>query len=230
MVPGMKYVTRCHGIIATICGLLLPLMLAAADTPAQENWLDDDSESRALQVNEGQLNFISPIENRSILHSDTHLWITPESMQTGWIKMRQCYRHLDRVSRTDVVYAYREMINFKVTKAKHIAQFRVKSHSVELEDVGKGAELCVRANVRILNRLSSKTFGMINGPYHRKFLDGYYPYHVSLTVHYPAGELQLEQVAPAPGNGFYVTQQTGTLSIESWFEGELRIELEFAEK
>jgi len=226
----MKPITHYLIIAGTICGLLIPVMLAAAEPPLDESWLDDDSESQALQVNEGQLNFIAPVHDQSILFSDTHLWITSESMQTGWVKMQQCYRHLDIIGRTDVVYAYREMNNLQVTKAEQIAQVRVKPHWVELEDVAKGAELCVQANVRILQRLSDKTYSMQNGPYHRKFFDGYYPYHVSLTVHYSSNEMQLKRVEPEPQDGFYVTEKTGVLSIDSWFEGELRIGLEFSEK
>ena len=95
----------------TICVLLFPVLLNAAATSIDENWADEDAEQRALQVNEGQLEFIAPIHDRSVLHSDSELWITRESMQTGWVKMQQCYRHLDAVGRTDVVYAYREMKN-----------------------------------------------------------------------------------------------------------------------
>ena len=226
----MKPVTRYLIIAGTICGLLIAEMPAATEPPLDESWLDDEDESQALRVNEGQLNFIVPIHDQSILHSDTHLWITSKSMQTGWVKMQQCYRHLDRVGRTDIVYAYREMNNLQVTSAKQIAQVRVKPHRVELEDVGKGAELCVQAEVRILQRLSDKTYGMQNGPYHRKFFDGYYPYHVSLTVHYSSNEMQLKRVEPKPQDGFYVTEKTGVLSIDSWFEGELRIGLEFSKK
>ena len=227
---SMKPITHYLIVAGTICGLLIPVMLAAAEPTLDESWLNDDSESKALQVNEGQLNFIDPIHDQSILYSDTHLWITPDSVQTGWVKMQQCYRHLDRVGRTDVVYAYREMNDLQVTRSEQIAQVRVKPHRVELEDVGKGAELCVQARVRILQRLSDNTYSMQNGPYHRKFFDGYYPYHVSLTVHYPGNELLLKRVEPEPQDGFHVTQKTGVLSIDSWFEGELRIDLEFAEK
>ncbi|MGI9316272.1 MAG: hypothetical protein ACR2QW_02970, partial [bacterium] len=78
----MKPITHYRIIIGMICCLLIPLTLAAAETASEESWLDDDSESRALRVNEGQLNFIAPIHDQPILHSDTHLWITTESMQT----------------------------------------------------------------------------------------------------------------------------------------------------
>jgi len=205
-------------------------MLTAAETPDGESWVDDDSKSRALQVNEGQLEFIDPIHNQSILHSDTHLWITNESMQTGWVKMQQCYRHLDAVGKTDVVYAYREMKNLQVTRVEQIEQVRVKQNGVELGRVEKGAVLCVQADVKILQHLSDKAYGLQNGPYHRKFLDGYYPYHVSLMVHYLSNEIQLKQVVPEAQKGFYVIEKRDGLSIDSWFEGELRIGLEFLEK
>jgi hypothetical protein len=144
--------------------------------------------------------------------------------------MQQCYRHLDAVSRTDVVYAYRDMKNLRVTRAEKIARIRVGQQGVELEDVGKGAVLCVQADVRVLQRLSDNTYVIQNGPYHRKFLDGYYPYHVSLRVHYSRNEIQLSRVMPEEQDGFEVKELRDGLSIDSWFEGVLRIRLEFLEK
>jgi len=226
----MKFTNGQHIFIKTIMVLLFPVMLTAAETLDDESWLDDDSAWRALQVNEGRLKFIAPIHDQSILHSDTHLWITSESMQTGWVKLQQCYRHLDAVGRTDVVYAYREMKNLQVTRVEQIAQIRVKQNGVELEQVQKGAVLCVQADVKILHHLADKIYGMQNGPYHRKFLDGYYPYHVSLMVHYSNNEIQLKRVMPQAQYGFNVTEKSGGLSIDSWFEGELRIGIELLEK
>lgn len=226
----MKFITGKRISIKAICVLLFPVVLTAAEPPVDESWLDDDSEWRAQQVNEGQLEFIAPIHDQLILHSDTHLWITNESLQSGWVKMQQCYRHLDAVGRADVVYAYRKMRNLQVTRVEQIAQIRVGPRGVELEDVEKGAVLCVQADVKVLQPLSNKTYAMQHGPYHRKFLDGYYPYHVSLTVHYSVNEMQLKRVEPEAQDGFYITYKTGILSIDSWFEGELRIGFEFSEK
>jgi len=226
----MKFITGKRISIIAICVLLFPVMLTAAEPPDDESWLDDDSEWRAQQVNEGQLEFIAPIHNQLILHSDTHLWLTNESLQTGWVKMQQCYRHLDAVDRTDVVYGYRKMKNLQLTRVEQIAQIRIGQHGVELEDVEKGAVFCVQADVKVLQHLSDKTYAMQHGPYHRKFLDGYYPYHVSLTVHYSNNEMQIEHVEPEAQDGFYITEKTGILSIDSWFEGELRIRFEFSKK
>ena len=226
----MTLITGKRISIKAIWVLLFPVTLTAAEPPVDESWMDDDSEWRVQQVNEGQLEFIAPIHDQLILHSDTHLWVTNESLQTGWVKMQQCYRHLDAVGRTDVVYAYRKMKNLQVTLVEQIAQIRVGQNRVELEDVEKGAVLCVQADVKVLQHLSNESYAMQHGPYHRKFLDGYYPYHVSMTVHYSVNEMQLSRVEPEAQDGFYITEKTGILSIDSWFEGELRIRFEFSKK
>jgi hypothetical protein len=122
------------------------------------------------------------------------------------------------------------MKDLQVTRVEQIAQISIKRNGGELGRVEKGAVLCVQADVKILQHLSDKTYGLQNGPYHRKFLDGYYPYHVSLMVHYSNNEIQLKQVVPKAQDGFNVTEKRDGLSIDSWFEGELRIELEFLEK
>jgi len=220
----------CRKASITIFGLMFPVVLAAAETSAGENWLHEDSESRALQVNEGELNFIAPIHDRSVLHSDKHLWITEESRQSGWVRMHQCYRQLDAIGRTDVVYAYREMKNLRVTSTRRIAQIRVKPDRVELEGVEKNAELCVQAEVKIFQRLPDSTFAVNSGPYHRRFFDGYYPYHVTLTLHYADDEMRLEQIEPRVQEGFSLTKKPGLVVIDSWFEGKLRIKLVFSEK
>jgi len=45
-----------------------------------------------------------------------------------------------------------------------------------------------------------------------------------------SNEIQLKQVVPEAQKGFYVIEKRDGLSIDSWFEGELRIGLEFLEK
>lgn len=212
-------------LLNLLVAFLLPVSLSANN--ADDAWLEDDSEWRALQVNEGQLTFIDELPDASVLHSDTHLWITEDSLSSGWVKMQQCYRQLDAVGRTDVVYAYAEMRKLEITHTEKIAQTRVKQNRIELEDVEKAAELCVTSEVRILRCSSNKICSIDNGPYHRKFLDGYYPYHVSLSVHYPVSYLALESIEPGQQKGVAVKKTTGKVNIDCWFEGELMISLRF---
>ena len=214
-------------LVKLIWPLLFPLLLGASETGIDENWLEDDDDWNTSQVNEGQLRFIAPMPGQSVLSSDTQLWLTDNSLRNGWVDMQQCYRNLDAVSKTEVVYAYREMKNLQVTRIDKVARSRVTTRGVELEDVEKGALVCVRAEVRVLRRQTERNFAMQHGPYHRRFLDGYYPYHLSLTVHYPNPEMRLQRVEPEAQPGFELTENEDNLIIESWFEGELSIVLEF---
>ena len=214
---------------AAVFGFFIPGLFAAAQTEVDESWPHEESDRDVSQVNEGQLRFIAPPEEQAVLHSDTQLWLTPASLQNGWVEMRQCYRNLDAVGKTEVVYAYREMRELEVLRAENIARYRVKPRGVELEDVKKGALLCLQARVRILQRLSNNIYGMRHGPYHRKFLDGYYPYHLSLTVSYPGESIRLHRIEPEAQHGFDVKDAPASLAIETWFEGELRIDLQFVE-
>lgn len=211
---------------------VLALLLAAGLHPpamaAEDDWTEAWGEADVSQVSEGELRFIAPRPGAAILHADTRLRLGPESLQTGWVGMRQCYRHLDAIDRTEIVYAYREMADLEVTLAQDIERFRVEPRAVRIEGVGQGAQLCLKARVRILRRLSATAFGLRQGPYHRRFLDGYYPYHLSLAVSYPRNIMRLARIEPRPRPGFDLVETADGLAIESWFEGELRIELEFA--
>ena len=67
-----------------------------------------------------------------------------------------------------------------------------------------------------------------NGPYHRKFLDGYYPMHVSLDIKYPGTLMHYESINPATQPGFNVKQASDSLYVDAWFEGELKMEIRFS--
>ncbi len=203
------------------------VVFAQTSQEEAEAWFEDDSEWQALQVNEGELQFIQPIENTPILHSKSEFWLDENSLQSGWVKLKQCYSGLDAVGRTDVVYAYEAMRSLQVTYTKQISSYTVAGNKVELEDVQAGAELCVQAQVKIFQVLGDGRYRIRNGPYHRKFFDGYYPYHVSITIDYSGVPLSFRSVQPPPQPGFDVKVRPSGLFIDSWFEGVLELQIEF---
>ncbi len=216
---------------AELLNLLLALSLsfaACATEAPDESWLEDDSELRALEVNEGELEFIPPPQGKPVLHAATLLDISAASLQTGWVRMHQCYRHLDAIARTEVVYGYAQMKSLRIERLQNIGSARVSGKSVQLEEVSANAELCVSAEILVLRRRGAE-YEISHGPYHRRFLDGYYPYHVSLDVYFPADLLAFASVTPVPQPHFVVKQRPGHVNIDSWFEGLLTIQLRFRE-
>jgi len=193
-----------------------------------DDWFNENSDLSIEDVNEGELEFIAPITDKSILHSGSVLSITEKSLQTGWVGLDQCYRNLDPVGKTDVVYRYKNIKQLKITSSDNIGEARVDGQIIQLEDVSSSAYICVQAEVQILEKTSQGTFVLSNGPYYRQFLDGYYPYHVTVSISYPADKLKYSRISPAPQPLFEVIQQPGKLLVDTWFEGILMIDIKFS--
>ena len=193
-----------------------------------EDWFNDDSDLSIEDVNEGELTFITPITDKSILHSGSVLSITEKSLGTGWVSLEQCYRNLDPVGKMDVVYRYKNIKQLKITSSGNIGEAKVDGQTIQLEDVSSSAYICVQAEVQILEKTSQDTFVLSNGPYYRKFLDGFYPYHVTISISYPVDKLKYTRILPAPQPLFDVIQQPGKLLVDTWFEGVLQIDIIFS--
>ena len=193
-----------------------------------EEWFNDDSDLSITHVNEGELTFIAPITDKSVLHSSSVLSITENSLETGWVGLDQCYRKLSPVDKTDVVYQYKNIKQLKVTDSGNIGKAKVDGQTIQLEAVGSSAYICVQAVVQILEKTGQDTFVLKNGPYYRRFLDGFYTYHVSVNISYPAYRLKYSRISPAPQPLFEVIQGPGKLSVDTWFEGVLQVDINFS--
>jgi hypothetical protein len=114
-----------------------------------------------------------------------------------------------------------------VEKTRNIEKAWTQGQSVQLLNTQKGATLCVSAQVRILYKNTDNTYTLKNGPFQRRFLDGYYPMHVSLTATYPTETLTFISSRPEDQPGFTVTSNSGKVMIDTWFEGKLFTEINF---
>ena len=222
----VKTLLLCAVSAAFNIGLVYSAVLAE-QTPG-EDWFNDDSDLGIEDVNEGELIFIAPITDKSILHSGAVLLVTEKSLATGWVGLEQCYRNLDRVDKMDVVYRYKNIKQLKIISSGNIGEARVDGQTIQLEDVSSSAFICVQAEVQILAKTSQGVFVLSNGPYYRQFLDGFYPYHVTLSISYPADKLKYTRILPVPQPLFHVIQQPGQLLVDTWFEGVLQIDIKFS--
>ena len=194
-----------------------------------DKWVTEDLEEKALQVNEGNLNFIaSPLKPTKIHSLFNTITITPRSVETHWVDFRQCHKNLDRVAQSQVVYQYKQMRKLKIEFFKGIGKAWVEGQSIQLQDVMDDAEFCAVARVKILIPQGNNKFLLRNGPFYRKFLDGYYPFHVQLLIKYPQTLLKIQKVLPQAQAGFAVKPLHNELHIDAWFEGELTIEVFFS--
>lgn len=195
-------------------------------TLEQERWLNSDDTDDTSHVNEGKLEFIKKPELKEPLHSYNKLIISPRSVESGWVDIQQCYRHLDVLEELEITYSYNFINKLTITSKQNIKSATVQKQTIQLVDIKPKAEICISAEVRIFYQNPDLTFTLVNGPYHRRFLDGYYPYHVTLDISYPDTLLFLSS-KPVKQNGFAVTQGDNKIFIDSYFEGILKTEVLF---
>lgn len=195
-------------------------------SPEAQSWFDDDDDS-VPQAGAGELIFLPGPPAGRTLHSRNILTIDEQSLAEGWVRLVQCYHGLDAVPDAEILYRYRELRDLHVDSQRNIGEATVHGQSVQLSDVGHDATLCVRLQARILYAQPDGGFLLRNGPFHRRFLDGYFPLHVTLEVRFPADALVYAGTQPVSQPGFGVTTAPGTVAIDSWFAGTLNVEIAF---
>jgi len=195
-----------------------------------EKWFyddTDDAEAKALAVNEGDLEFLSspPDKPPHILHNK--FIIKSKSIKDGWIDLVQCHENLDKVPAAQILYHARRTRHLKVLSSTGVEKTWVENNSVQMVNITDNARVCISAEVHSLYPNFDGTYTMRNGPFHRRFLDGYYPMRVTMDVQLPEGELSYGAIQPMEQEGFSVEHDAQSMQVDALFVGELNIEVYF---
>lgn len=186
------------------------------------------SDFDVLDINEGELRFLTEAPNDLPHLQSTHVILNEESLKTGWLRVRQCHYHLAPVNAMQVLFRRDRVRDIKILQADNIERAWVEGPSVQLTNVGKDAVVCIESENRSLERNGADgTYEWTGGPYLRRFLDGYFPMHVKIAIDYPANALQVQSIEPAPLRLRAVTVP-GHVRMDALFEGRLVINVQFA--
>ena len=153
----------------------LPLWCVAASAEDAEAWLESDAEQRALAINEGELEFLATSPGQRILQTSNQLTLTADSLASGWVRLDQCQLNLDPVPALEIVYRYQDMRDLRIESFHGMERAWVEDGSVQMLNLEEGAELCISAGVQVLQPAGPGRYEIQSGPFHRRFLDGYYP-------------------------------------------------------
>lgn len=210
-----------------ILGLAFITSVLAADPTNQEleDWFNADPEKTASEVNEGVLVFLNKPPSQLVHHHDNSVVITKNTLKDGWSTMTQCHQNLDKVPRAQILFNRDRTRGLKIQSYSGIKKAWVEENSVQLEDMGPDAKLCVTAESRNLQNNGDGTYSLFNGPFMRRFLDGYYPMHVSMNVRLASPELKFVEIYPTNQEGFKVWQTARQMHFDAWFEGKLITEI-----
>ena len=211
--------------------LVLPwLFIAAAGFAEDWELPDDDLEQRISRVNTGELRLLPDPPEAPVHQHHNEINITAGSLEHGWVGLRQCHNNLDPVPATEIVFRPERTRGLRILSNRNIGAVRVEGASVQLKDIRKGAELCLELESRALTALPGRGWSLRNGPYMRRFLDGYYPMRVKIRIRYPADLLEAGEFSPRSQPGLTVRRRPGDIEVDSWFEGRLNTRLDFCRR
>jgi hypothetical protein len=212
------------GLIVTVsASLWVP---AAADELDEAIAREEALAREATDVNDGELELLPAPPPAAVHTYQNRVRITERSLRDGWVHFEQCHEHLDPVAATEIVFHPERVRNLVLSEYAHVGRIIIDGSRVLLEDVGTGARVCLAAESRALHQEGGR-FVLRNGPYMRRFLDGYYPLHVSMHVEWPAGALDYAGTEPPAQPGLAVTSGSDQVSLDAWFRGKLSTELWF---
>ena len=178
-------------------------------------------------VNEGALHFLDTPPQKPVHHHQNRIRIDADSLTSGWVSLSQCHDNLDAVPRAQITFREGYVRDLRVDTFSRIEHAWIEGASVQLRNIEPGARLCLSAQTRALRNTGNGYFNLINGPYMRKFLDGYYPMRVTLNVTYPANVLRLIDISPEAQPGLGIAEQPGAIGVDALFEGELKTMIQF---
>jgi hypothetical protein len=209
--------------------LLLPTLAVQSSTPAQEDdfeWFDEeDLETLTARVNEGELTFLAAPPAKAVHHLQNVVILDRASVSSGWVRLQQCHSNIDKVPRAQILFNKDRVRNLRITHALNIGASWVDGASVQLTDIGEDSSLCLDADSRALKATGDGGFRIDNGPFMRRFLDGYYPMRVSERILLADSGLRFAGIEPARQPGFEVEVDAAGIRFDAWFEGRLRTEV-----
>ncbi len=195
------------------------------DWPA---WVDaeESDRQRIAAVNEGELVFLHEPPPGPVHHHRSRVVITRQSLADGWVLMEQCHESLDRVAEAQIVFSPGRTRALEVLSFHNMDKAFVESNTIQLRGIREASKVCARLETKALHSVGMQIFELQNGPFMRRFLDGYYPLQLSIEIEYPR-HLELVDYAPENQPGCTVSSAPGHVGVKALFEGELRTRFRF---
>lgn len=213
--------------------LVLPLTGLGSNEYTEEElerWFNSDNfepPRPSKEVNEGQLVFITEPQHKPLHHHHNNMTIFRHSLEDGWVMMEQCHTNLDKVPAAQIVFARDRIRDIQLVSFRNIGRAWVEGPTVQMTDIKADARLCMQAWTRALFINDDGSYSLRNGPFMRRFLDGYFPIRVSMVVVFAGTGLKPIAVSPKNQAGFAIWRKEGRMGFDTVFEGKLRTEFSF---
>ncbi|WP_026278628.1 MULTISPECIES: hypothetical protein [unclassified Thioalkalivibrio] len=211
---------------------LLPLSAQAMDPddPDYDPFEDDSLWGETVSPDETQttspdLKFLTEEPEKVPHHHQNQITLSQSSLEDGWVELRQCHNDITPIRRMVIVYNEERIDDLQVESTTNIDRAEALGDRVDLRGVEKGSEVCITARMRVIEHEGDGIYKMENGPFVRRFLDGYFPMRVTMAVNWGDLDLRLEDTRPEAQDGFEVVESDHGIILDTLFEGELRTQV-----
>jgi hypothetical protein len=203
--------------------VFLPQLGQAASPSEEDLFFKDVSE-----VSDGDLRFLLTAPDRQVHHQRNRITLNRDSLKTGWVQLDQCHQYLDAVATSQIVFSKNRIRNLQVVRSENIERAWVVGNTVQMENIQHEALLCLSTESRALSSDAPGSYVLRNGPYQRRFLDGFYPMRVSNSVNLGDSGLKFVSMEPPAQPGFNLHLGANEMGFDTWFEGKLVTNIRFA--
>lgn len=157
-----------------------------------------------------------------------HLSHSEQSLETGWVKMHQCHHDMAPTGRSSVDFRPERVRGLQLLLSKGVGKAWVgeRGISVEMEDVSRGNEVCFQGEVRSVY-LSGDQYRQNSGPYYLRFLDGYFPLKLDLTIDSSRSGTKISVLEPL---SIPYQVDASSLHLDLLFEGRLMLVFSLEER
>ncbi len=209
---------------------LIPIAIniVLAASPMFPAFADDELDALMEIADEAFRPVTRPLDRPVFLHSKA-LKVTPESLNGGWVRNYQCHRHFATTPALEIVFPAGAIRDIEIVESSALGHVQVDGPTVLLEGVQGNSTLCFRSENRLLETADAGAYRLRAGPFFHRFLDGYFPMDVELTVTFP-GPVEVLHVSPPAAPGIDVTISDRKLTLRSRFEGTLWVEILFRKR
>ena len=220
----MRLLLLLASALLTAALLALPARSSTDETATDVDWPDDDWS--VAHVNDGELAFLAAPPEKAVHHHHNVITLGPSSLVDGWVRLQQCHSNIDNVPRAQIVFRAGRIRDLRITESVNIGRAWVEDASIQLNDVTDGSRLCLTAETRALTAKEDGRFRIDNGPFMRRFLDGYYAMRVSQKIILADSGLAFSGIEPKVQPGFAVSVSNESIDFDAWFEGRLKTKVE----
>ena len=237
--PGLKAgIVRKRFFSVLLCMVTLPGVWTSAISGSTEQvdrdwpaWADEEEldRQRIAAINEGELVFLQKPPPGTVHHHRSRILIARRSLTDGWVRMEQCHERLSQVEEAQIVFTPGRTRALEIQSFRNMDAAFVESNTIQLRGIREASQICARLETRALHDLGMQRFELRNGPFMRRFLDGYFPLQLSLRIEYPP-DLELVDFTPEDQPGCTVSLAPGLVTVEALFEGELRTRFRFVDQ